>query len=50
MEQVSNRQVFASVITNPQSQDEDRARVLMHLTIVFGGVAGAGAYCRFLSR
>lgn len=42
MEQVSSRQMFASVITNPQSQDEDRARVLTHLALVFGGVAGAG--------
>ncbi len=42
MEQVSNRQMFASVITNPQSQDADRARVLTHLTMVFGGVAGLG--------
>jgi len=43
MEQASNHKIFASVITNPQSHDEERARVLTHLTIVFGGVAGVGS-------
>jgi hypothetical protein len=42
MEQASNHKIFASVITNPQSHDEERARVLTHLTMVFGGVAGVG--------
>jgi len=42
MEQASKHKIFASVITNPQSHDEERARVLTHLTMVFGGVAGVG--------
>lgn len=42
MDHVSNRQMFANVITNPQSHDADRSRLLTRLTLVFGGVAGAG--------
>lgn len=43
MEQVSKHKIFASVITNLQSHDEERVRALTHLTMVFGGVAGTGS-------
>lgn len=43
MDHVSNRQRFANVITNPQSDDADRAPLLNHLTLVFSGVAAGGS-------